>query len=83
MPIRPPGATIVDGQINLRDAIRRTIEFTSPEGKKYKLNDKIATLLVRPRGWHLDEKHVLRGRQADLRLACSISACTSSTTRSS
>jgi malate synthase len=49
----------VDGHINLRDAIRRTIEFTSREGKKYKLNDKIATLLVRPRGWHLSEKHVL------------------------
>src|SRR5712671_9440 len=51
----------IDGQLNLRDAIRRTIEFTSPEGKKYKLNDKIATLLVRPRGWHLEEKHVLLG----------------------
>src|ERR1019366_3694659 len=51
----------VDGQINLRDAIHRTIEFTSPEGKRYKLNDKIATLLVRPRGWHLNEKHVLLG----------------------
>jgi len=49
----------VDGHINLRDAIRRTIEFTSPEGKRYKLNDKTATLLVRPRGWHLSEKHVL------------------------
>jgi malate synthase len=49
----------IDGQINLRDAIRRTIDFTSPEGKKYKLNDKLATLLVRPRGWHLDERHAL------------------------
>jgi malate synthase len=49
----------IEGQINLRDAIRREITFTSPEGKSYKLNDKIATLLVRPRGWHLDEKHVL------------------------
>jgi len=47
------------GQINLRDAVRRTITFESPEGKKYALNDQIATLLVRPRGWHLDEKHVL------------------------
>ncbi len=47
----------IDGQINVRDAIRRTIDYTSPEGKKYKLNDKIATLLVRPRGWHLTEKH--------------------------
>jgi malate synthase len=49
----------LDGQINLRDAIRRTIDYTSPEGKKYKLNDKIATLLVRPRGWHLNERHAL------------------------
>ncbi len=47
----------VDGQINVRDAIRREIEYTSPEGKKYKLNDRVATLLVRPRGWHLNEKH--------------------------
>jgi len=47
------------GQINLRDAVRRTITFESPEGKKYQLNDQIATLLVRPRGWHLNEKHVL------------------------
>jgi malate synthase len=53
----------VDGQLNVRDAIRRTIEFASPEGKKYKLNDKIATLLVRPRGWHLVEKHVLQDGQ--------------------
>src|SRR5215469_9351731 len=50
----------VDGQINVRDAVRRTIEYTSPEGKRYKLNDKIAVLLVRPRGWHLSEKHVLQ-----------------------
>jgi malate synthase len=49
----------LDGHINLRDAINRTIEFTSPEGKRYRLNEKTATLLVRPRGWHLDEKHVL------------------------
>jgi len=55
----PTWSNNLEGQINLRDAIRRTIEFTSPEGKKYRLNDKIATLLVRPRGWHLNEKHVL------------------------
>ncbi len=47
------------GQINLCDAIEGTITFTNPNGKFYKLNDTIATLLVRPRGWHLDEKHVL------------------------
>ncbi|HZR01692.1 MAG TPA: malate synthase A [Burkholderiales bacterium] len=49
----------LQGQINVRDAVRRSIDFTSPEGKAYKLNDKIATLLVRPRGWHLEEKHLL------------------------
>jgi malate synthase len=49
----------IQGQINLYDAIRRTIEFTSPEGKKYALNEKIAVLFVRPRGWHLNEVHVL------------------------
>ncbi|KAL2911477.1 hypothetical protein HK105_209056 [Polyrhizophydium stewartii] len=47
------------GQTNMRDAVRRTISFTAPNGKYYKLNDKIATLIVRPRGWHLEEKHVL------------------------
>jgi malate synthase len=49
----------IQGHINLRDAIRRRIEFTSPEGKTYRLNEKTAVLLVRPRGWHLPEKHVL------------------------
>ena len=48
----------VQGQINLRDAIRRRIDYVSPEGKAYKLNGKLATLFVRPRGWHLPEKHV-------------------------
>jgi malate synthase len=54
----PTWDATIQGQINLRDAIEGTITFTSPEGKGYKLNDKIATLLVRPRGWHLNEKHV-------------------------
>jgi malate synthase len=48
----------IQGQINLGQAIRRTLTLES-KGKVYKLNDKIATLQVRPRGWHLDEKHVL------------------------
>ncbi len=48
----------LEGQINLRDAIRGTISFTSPEGKRYALAPRTATLMVRPRGWHLDEKHV-------------------------
>ncbi len=49
----------VQGQINMRDAVNRGISFTSPEGKQYRLADKTATLLVRPRGWHLSEKHVV------------------------
>jgi len=48
----------VQGHINLRDAVRRRIEFTSPEGKAYRLNDRTAVLFVRPRGWHLPEKHM-------------------------
>jgi malate synthase len=55
----PTWEVMVEGQINLRDAIERTIAFDSPEGKRYRLNPLVATLLVRPRGWHLDEKHVL------------------------
>src|SRR5437867_3440796 len=49
----------VQGHLNLRDAIRRRIDYTSPEGKAYRLNPKTAVLFVRPRGWHLPEKHVL------------------------
>ena len=47
----------LDGQVNLRDAINGTISYVSPEGKKYELAPRIATLMVRPRGWHLEEKH--------------------------
>ncbi len=57
----PTWANLVEGQVNLIDAIERTLTFTSPEGKEYRLNDKVATLLVRPRGWHLDERHVVLG----------------------
>jgi malate synthase len=53
----------LDGQINLRDAVNGTISYISPEGKRYEPAEKIATLLVRPRGWHLDEKHFLVGGQ--------------------
>jgi len=49
----------LDGQINMRDAVRRQISFKAPNGKDYKLNDRIATLIVRARGWHLDEPHLL------------------------
>lgn len=52
----PTWANNLEGQINLRDAVRKTIEFTNDKGKHYALNDTTATLMVRPRGWHLDEK---------------------------
>ncbi len=54
----PSWDNMVQGQVNLTDAIERRIDFTSPEGKEYKLADTTATLFVRPRGWHLPEKHV-------------------------
>jgi malate synthase len=53
----PTWHNMIDGQINLRDAARRTITFQQG-GKSYKLNDRTAVLIPRPRGWHLDEKHV-------------------------
>ncbi len=53
----PTWSNVIEGQANLADAIRREIGFTSPEGKKYELQEKTATLFVRPRGWHLEEKH--------------------------
>ena len=49
----------IQGQVNLKDAIRRELSFVNEVGKEYRLNDEIATLQIRPRGWHLDEKHVL------------------------
>ncbi|WP_029098822.1 malate synthase A [Brevibacillus thermoruber] len=55
----PTWANTIQGQINLRDAVNRTIRYVSPEGKTYALTDQVATLIVRPRGWHLDEKHLL------------------------
>ena len=55
--LSPTWENVVKGQQNLIDAIRRKLEFTSPEGKSYKLAAKTATLVVRPRGWHMTEKH--------------------------
>lgn len=55
----PTWQNVIEGQINLRDAVRGTIAYTSPEGKHYQLNEHPAVLMVRPRGWHLDEKHLL------------------------
>lgn len=55
----PTWENVIEGQINMRDAARLTLTYTSPEGKQYALKDKVATILARPRGWHMDEKHVL------------------------
>jgi malate synthase len=55
----PTESNMIEGQRNLMEAIRRTISFTGPEGKQYALKEKTAVLLVRPRGWHLVEKHFL------------------------
>jgi malate synthase len=54
----PTLANQIDGQINLRDAVNGSIEFTSPEGKHYRVNNNPAVLVVRPRGWHLPERHI-------------------------
>jgi len=59
----PTWANLVEGQANLTDAIERRLGFKSPEGKEYRLNEQVATLLVRPRGWHLDERHLEVGGQ--------------------
>jgi malate synthase len=55
----PTWRNMVDGQINLYDAIRRQIDFTNEAGKRYTLTQEPATLMVRPRGWHLDERHLI------------------------
>jgi malate synthase len=57
----PHWDNVVDGQLNLYDAVRGTLAYTSPEGKEYALADdrRRATIVVRPRGWHFDERHVL------------------------
>jgi malate synthase len=55
----PTWENIVEGQINLRDAVNRTISYENQNGKRYVLNDETAVLFVRPRGLHLEEKHVL------------------------
>src|SRR5690349_8949568 len=57
----PHWANVVGGQLTLHDAVRRQLSFTSPEGKEYRLRSDgpLAVLVVRPRGWHLDERHLL------------------------
>src|SRR6185312_9361962 len=63
----PLWSNMIEGQLNLKDALDRTIDFTAPDGKAYALRPdaELATIVVRPRGWHLDEKHILiDGRRA-------------------
>ena len=57
--LSPTWGNVVAGHAAVRDATRRTLEFSSPEGKSYTLGEQLATLVVRPRGWHLEERHVL------------------------
>jgi malate synthase len=57
--LTPAWSNLIEGQACLRDANRRTIAYTSPEGKNYRLGEKVAIIMARPRGWHLPEKHVL------------------------
>src|SRR6266508_556575 len=60
----PLWENVIEGQLNLRDAIDGKLEFTSPDGKRYALHDgELATIVVRPRGWHLSEKHILVDKQ--------------------
>lgn len=54
----PTWHNVIDGQLGLLDAIERRIDFSSPEGKEYRLGERLATIVVRPRGWHLDEEHL-------------------------
>ena len=58
--LAPSWDNVIGGQANLRDAVRRQIDFTSAEGKAYRLAERTAVLIVRPRGWHLAEKHLLQ-----------------------
>jgi malate synthase len=57
--LSPPWDNVIAGQVNCADAVRRRLEYSSPDGRHYQLGDTLATLVVRPRGWHLEEKHVL------------------------
>ena len=57
----PTWKNCIEGQVNLRDAVRGTISFTNEQGKRYELKENPAVIMVRPRGWHLEEKHVLIG----------------------
>jgi malate synthase len=55
----PTWQNIIEGQMNLYDAVRKEISFSSADGKDYKLMEDVAVMMVRPRGWHLEEKHLI------------------------
>lgn len=61
--LSPTWTNVLDGQLNVQAAVRGTLTFTNEAGKEYRLGDKLATLLVRPRGWHLTEKHLVAGNE--------------------
>ena len=63
--LSPTWENVVGGQLNLRDAVRREIELVQDTGKVYRLNSQTAVLIVRPRGWHLYEKHITQRWPAD------------------
>jgi len=67
----PTWPNVIGGQINLHDAIRRQIDFTTPEGKTYSLGEQTPTIVMRPRGWHLVEKHLRYTDRAGLRTPAS------------
>jgi len=69
----PTWGNVIGGQVNLFDAIRRQIDFTSAEGKRYELGEETPTIVMRPRGWHLVEKHLRYTDQAGLRAPASAS----------
>jgi malate synthase len=69
----PTWSNIVGGQVNLFDAIRRQVDFTSPEGKEYRLGEETPTIVARPRGWHLVEKHLRYADQAGIAAPASAS----------
>ncbi|MEU5536164.1 malate synthase A [Streptomyces sp. NPDC020362] len=54
----PTWNNVIGGQLNLLDAVRRRIDFTTGDGRRYRLGEQLATIVVRPRGWHLDEEHL-------------------------
>ncbi|MDN4486624.1 malate synthase A [Demequina sp. SYSU T00039] len=69
----PTFANMVEGQLNLRDAIRREISYTSPDGKEYTLGETTPTIVFRPRGWHLASRHLMHVDEHGNRFACSAS----------